>query len=155
MKKLFLFIVVAIAAWWGWRYYDEHRITDPVYVEIRVKDTRSSVELVGVGRMNSPRDCERRANNIWRKVLASDDDTKQVTVACLNNIAPHFEKMFTNQPSHATYLALDRGNRGERDARLVIYGAPASEVGKVCPTLVQQMKRNYSGQVQCILGTVG
>lgn len=154
MKKLIVLIALGATAWWGWQYYDE-RATDPVYVEIRVKDTRSSLELVGVGRMNSERDCAKRADKFWRRVLTADDDTKHVTVVCLNDIAPHFEKMFTNQPSHATYLAMDRGNRSERDARLVIYGAPASEVGKVCPALIQQLKRNYSGQVQCVPGTVG
>jgi hypothetical protein len=155
MKKLIVLVVLGLAAFWGWDYYSERSTADPVYVELRVKHARSGIELVGVGRMNSPRDCERRAATIWRRVLVSDDKTDQVTVACMNDIAPRFDKMFANQPSHATYIALDRGSRGERDARLIIYGAPASEVGKVCPSLIERLKRNYQGQVQCILGTVG
>ena len=66
-----------------------------------------------------------------------------------------YEGLFSNRVIHATYLALDRGNSGERDGRFIIYGVPSSEVSKVCPVIIATIKQRYRGKVECIQGTIG
>jgi hypothetical protein len=153
MKKILILIVLGVASYWGWTQYGGQTVKDPVYAEFRMK-YNNGVELVGIGRMDSQSDCERRADVFWRGVLA-DANAQMSSVHCDRKIAPRYEGLFSNRVIHATYVALDRGNSGERDGRFIIYGVPSSEVGKVCPTLISTIKQKYNGKVECVVGTVG
>lgn len=154
MKAILFVIVLGAAAYWGWDYYNNRMAKDPVYAEFRVK-YENGVELVGLGKMNSQPDCERRGAVFWRGVLASDAKVEISAIRCDMQLPPRYEPLFSNQVAHATYIAMDRGNSGERDGRFIIFGVPASEVAKVCPSLIETIKRKYSGKVQCVQGSVG
>jgi hypothetical protein len=154
MKKILILIVFGAAGYWGWTQYGAQMGANPVYADFRVKYS-NGVELVGIGRMDSQGDCERRADEFWRRTLAVESGTEISSVRCDKQLAARYEGLFSNRVIHATYIALDRGNSGERDGRFIVYGVPSSEVGKVCPTLIGIIKRTYSGKVECIQGTVG
>lgn len=154
MKAIVVILVVGGLAYWGWNHYNNRIPKDPVYAEFRVK-YENGVELVGVGRMNSQSDCEQRAAEFWRRVLASNAKAEVSPVRCDMTLPDRYDGLFVNRAMHATYIAMDRGNSGERDGRFLIYGVPSSEVVKVCPALIEVVKRNYKGKVDCIQGTVG
>lgn len=154
MKAVIFVIVLGAATYWGWNYYNNQAVRDPVYAEFRIK-YENGIELVGLGRMNSQPDCERRAAEFWRGVLAASAQAKISAVHCDIQLPTRYEALFSNQVANATYIAMDRGNSGERDGRFIIFGAPSSEVIKVCPSLVETIKKKYSGTVKCIQGSVG
>jgi hypothetical protein len=155
VKKIIFVIVVAAAGYWGWMLFGPQKATNWVYAEFRVK-YKDGTELVGIGRMDSPSDCERRAEEFWRKALAVDAMGAQVSpMRCGEQLPPRYEGLFSNRVIQATYVALDRGNAGERDGRFIIYGVPSSEVGKVCPIIINNIKSTYGGKVECVIGTIG
>ena len=154
MKAIIFVVVLGAAAYWGWNYYNHRMVKDPVYAEFRVK-YENGIELVGLGKMNSQSDCERRAAEFWRSVLASDARAEISAIRCDIQLPIRYETLFSNQVATATYIAMDRGNSGERDGRFIIFGAPSSDVIKICPSLIETIKRKYSGTVQCIQGSVG
>ena len=154
MKAIIFVVVLGAAAYWGWNYYNNQMVTDPVYAEFRVKYA-NGITLVGLGKMNSQPDCERRAAKFWRSVLATDIQAEISAIRCDIQLPTRYETLFSNQTGTATYIAMDRGNSGERDGRFIILGAPSSDVISICPALIETIKRKYSGTVQCIQGSVG
>lgn len=154
MKAIIFVVLLGAAAYWGWNYYNNKIITDPVYAEFRVK-YEGGIELVGFGKMNSQPDCERRAVEFWRGVLASKAQAEMSAVHCGIQLPARYEALFSNQVATATYISMDRGNSGERDGRFIIFGAPSSEVIKICPSLIETIKQKYSGEVKCIQGSIG
>lgn len=158
MKTFLIVIVIGGAAYWAWQNNNHETeagsVIDPVYTEFRVEYT-NGIELVGIGKMDSQSDCERRSERFWSSVLATDADAKISGFDCKGDIPARFETLFHNQQGFATYIAMDRGNAGERDGRFIIYGAPSSEVMKVCPVLINRIKQKYRGKVECIQGSVG
>lgn len=159
MKKLIILLILGFAVYSGWKHFSNtgasnSAVTNPVYVEFRVKYP-DDLELVGFGRMDSLEDCETRADLFWRGVLASGAQTQMSTVKCGAQLPARYLALFENKTANATYIAIDRGNEDERDGRFIIYGAPSSEVMKVCPTLIDAIKKNFSGEVKCIQGSVG
>lgn len=154
MKAILFLIVAGAAGYWAWNQYVERGPKNPVYAEFRVKYS-NGVELVGIGKMDSSSDCERRAEEVWRRTLATDANAQISPIRCDIQLPTRFEGLFSNKTTHATYLAMDRGDSSERDGRFIIYGVPSSEVVKVCPAIIEQIKRNYRGKIECIPGSVG
>jgi hypothetical protein len=154
-------LVLAIAALLGLGYYIynyhspfQTEVTDPYYVEIRFRYQAHDIQLVGVGKMNSYEDCVARALTVWAKSLEHMGKVR-ISSECKKDLPQRYLKLFENKKSHATYVAFDKGEGGERDARFLIYGVPASHVYKSCEEITQKAKEKYSGEVYCIQGTVG
>lgn len=159
MKNLIIIIVLGVAAYYGWNHFSnptapDQAITNPVYVEFRVKYP-NDIELVGFGRMDSQEDCEQRAAEFWRNVLAAGDKVQVSSAKCGVQLSAKYQALFDNKVSTATYIAFDRGNSGERDGRFIIYGVPSSQVMSECPAIIEKFKRNFTGEVRCIQGSVG
>ncbi len=51
-----------------------------------------------------------------------------------------------------TYLNLDKGNRYERNARMVIWGLTEQEAEMACGHIKQKIKEKYKGTVHCVAG---
>lgn len=153
MRKLLGLLVLAMVSYWAWGHYGYGG--DPMYAEIRIKHADTGVELVGLGKMNSQSDCDHRTGMVWGKIFASEQRFEVTSIQCVPALPSRYEDLFADRQIHATYISFTRGSAGERDGRFVIYGVPSSEVARVCPELVQRVKQNYSGKVECVQGTVG
>jgi hypothetical protein len=160
LNKLIVWIAIFLCAYAGWQYFSGRDSSsnagpaNPVYAEFRVKYP-DEIELVGFGKMDSMEDCQARAEIFWRDVLASDANTEMTAMKCGAQLPVRFQALFENRPAHATYIAMDRGNAGERDGRFIVYGAPSSEVMKHCPAFIDSIKKKYAGEVKCIQGSIG
>ena len=153
MKKVLVILLAAGAAYFAFAQYGG--FGKPVYAEIRLQNTDLGVELLGLGMMNSESDCQSRASHFWSKVLASNTRFTLVSTKCTQQIPARFQGIFENRQYHATYVSFEKGGIGERDGRFVIYGVPSTEMGRFCPEFVRKAKENYSGKVECVLGSVG
>ena len=129
-------------------------VTDPYFCELRVKDPDSGVSLVGFGEMNSLADCETRSARFWAETLKFVGET-EVSTTCKKDIPAKYQRVFANERISATYMALEKGQRGERNARLVFYGVPSSVVAQECPKLIERIRRSYKGKIYCVQGSVG
>ena len=160
MKRLIILVVIGFGIYAGWKHFNggnsalSSAPANPVYAEFRVKFP-DDVELVGFGRMDSQEDCETRADVFWRDVLASGTQVQMSSVKCGTQLPARFQALFENKTAYATYIAMDRGNSGERDGRFLFYGVPSSEVMKHCPAFIDIIKKRFSGEVKCIQGSVG
>jgi hypothetical protein len=154
-------VLLIIAALLGLGYYIinyhspfQTEVTEPYYVEIRVNYPEHDVQMVGVGKMNSYEDCKVRSAIVWAKSLEHLGEVK-IDTECKKELPNKFLKLFSNQQASASYVAFDKGQESERDARFLIYGIPSSYVAKECEKITQKAKEEYSGKVYCIRGSVG
>lgn len=155
MKKLLVILVAAGAI--GYYFYQKKmpaEPVDPVYAEIRLRH-ENGVELVGIAKMFTPDDCERRSEIFWNNVFKEGAQFKWMSGRCTREVSERHLAMFSNKTIHATYISLDRGSSAERDGRFVIYGVPSSDAASVCPTLINKIREKYTGKIQCIQGTIG
>lgn len=157
-------VFLVIAALLGLAYYIigyhspfQRTVTDPHYVEIRIDVAlpRTSVQLVGIGKMNSYEDCQARALLFWADNLAHLGRAK-IDTECKKDLSNKYLKLFDNEQTTATYIAFDKGNDGERDGRFIIYGVPSSLAHEYCEKLIKESEdTNYSGKIYCVKGSVG
>jgi hypothetical protein len=155
MKKLV--VILAIVGSVGYYVYQNKtpsEPTDPIYAEIRLRH-ENGVELVGIAKMFTPEDCERRSERFWNNVFKDGAQFEWVSGHCTREISERHLAMFSNKTIHATYISMDRGSSAERDGRFVIYGVPSSDAVSVCPALINKIREKYTGKIQCIQGTIG
>lgn len=156
MKKLILLGLIAAAVYY---YHDKNLVddySDPVYAEFRVKHLDSSLLMVGLSLMPSMEECKLRTVLFWSHVFDSNRQFKVDAEAnCIKTLPDRFQRLFDNVQTTATYLSFERSGGTERSARLIIYGVPSSEAYKVCPQIIDKIRKNYKGDIRCTRGTVG
>ncbi len=156
MKAL---LVVAALLGLGYYIYNYHspfqtEVTDPYFIEIRIKYQEYDVELVGVGRMNSYEDCQARALLVWADTLKTIGDVS-LKSKCQKELSKKYLKLFNNQQTSATYVVFEKGKDEERDGRFLFYGLPSSLVHEHCETVAKKISGTYTGKVYCVKGSVG
>ena len=129
-------------------------LTEPYFVEIRVKDKTTGVELVGFGKMLSYEDCMGRAAIFWANAF-KEIGKAEASASCNKELPKRYEPLFNNQQFRASYLVFEKGTESERDGRFVIYGVPSSIVSKECSKIINKIKQTYQGKVFCVQGSVG
>lgn len=156
MKKIIL-LVLLIAA--GKYIYTNHspfqtEVTDPYFVKMVITDSRSSLKMVGFGKMNSYEDCQARAAIVWANTFKNVGDIKTIT-SCDKELPSGYKPLFENKTFNATYIVFDKGSSKERDGRFVIYGFGSTEVAEQCSVITQEVRKTYTGKIYCIQGTIG
>lgn len=58
--------------------------------------------------------------------------------------------MFDDKRMDTTYLVAQRGNRFERNGRMVVWGLTGEESVQVCEVMRKSLRVNYSGDVNCV-----
>lgn len=129
-------------------------IESPVYAELRMhaRIQGRDIDMVLFGEMAGTEDCQERANRVWQKLI---DDCKECTMAlssCKADLEPRYRRLFDDAPIHSTYLSFKRGNRFERNGRMVVYGLTGDEGDAVCQTIKTNFQSRYEGTVNCIHG---
>jgi len=155
--KLIL-VAAAVGAGYGLLEFRQNPadIAEPVYAEIRLSlpiPTRE-ISAVAYGKMTSRTDCERRSERALEKSMSDCAECRFSLSSCRTDLEPRYLRLFDDEPIHATYIAFHRGSRFERDVRLVYWGLTPQESQEVCALVQKAAKRNYSGRVECVLGTL-
>ncbi len=161
MKELLVILLMVGLAYYAVIHspYFKDQVIDPYYVEIRIHiPTKLSqeVNLVGIGKMNSLKDCQEQTKIFWEKVFKNSGKVK-VNTECKKEIAQKYQKLFKNEQTAATYMVYEKGDENDRDGRFIFYGLPSSLVYGACEKLIKDTKEkgSYSGNIYCIKGSVG
>ena len=154
----FLIVLIALAAV-GYVVYNRGQATDPevietpVYAEIRM-GTRvqgRDIDMVMFGVMASDEDCQQRAQRVWQKLIDGCKECTMTLSSCKTDLEPRYRRLFDNAPTHSTYLSFSRGNRFERDGRMIVYGLTGEEGNVVCETIKSDFQSRYKGTVTCVI----
>lgn len=164
MGKLFGFIVIVGAALY---FYFQHKqaslnpetIVNPTYVEIHMSlEARDrKFKQVLFAQAVDEADCRRQLAKIVesvQKAQASDaaGGWSIESQECKAGLAARHARLFDDEPTPVTYLKLARGDRAEREARLIYWGVSPEESDRVCDG-VAAMQKSRKGAVTCIRGT--
>jgi hypothetical protein len=164
MKKIIILLVVLGAGklFLQWRQLpvddplNPEVIAHPVYAEVHIGlDIKSrSLELVLFAKTLDQAECQKYSQETLEKLFvrqASSDVGKwQVqSTECKTELAPRFARLFDNEPTFSTYLSMARGERHEREIRIINWGLSAEESDKVCDGLAK-LQSGHKGTVKCI-----
>jgi hypothetical protein len=130
------------------------QISDPVYVEGRVtmEIPGREIETVFVGEMVSRDDCRERSRRMLEKLF---EDCPKCTVRrlhCRDELERRYLRLFNNKTTYTTYVSMDRGNRWERNGRIVVWGLTDRESRQMCESVKRLVREKYQGEVRCIGG---
>ncbi len=155
----YLLLIIAVAG--GYYAYGIYRnnpvdIIDPVYVESRVDveipQIGRELEYVFVGEMVSQQDCRKRSRRYLEKLLEACADCTIKQLHCTADLAKRYKKLFDGHTTYTTYLSFDKGNRFERNGRMVIWGLNEHEAKAACEHIKKDVRENYQGEVSCVAG---
>ncbi len=155
MGKLVLLLLLAAAGYyWHSHKQDPEQITVPVYAEARVDLQVQGRELnmVLLGKMVDEDDCAARGELFWRHALEDCHECQFIRYECKPALSDIYQPLFANQPTRTSYIKLERGNRFERDGRMLVWGLNKFEAEWLCSFLQAKMKQTYNGQVGCVDG---
>jgi hypothetical protein len=114
-----------------------------------------SIEQVIFAKTVDQADCKKYSQNTLGQISRRDEALnpgrgwKVQSSECKTELTPRYAKLFDNEPASLTYLSIARGDRYEREVRLIYWGVTLEESDKVCDG-VSQMQIGYKGTVRCI-----
>jgi hypothetical protein len=164
MKNIMILLIVFCAAYFVWKERQEAAdralnpevIENPMYADVRVdmEFRGRSIEGVLLAKVSDQADCQRYFKEVEKLMPqyqggANGPTWKMKSSECKSELAPRYLKLFDNTPTSVTYLSFARGDRHERELRLVYWGITVDESDKAC-TLVSQAQRSWKGAVTCI-----
>jgi hypothetical protein len=156
MKKLaFVILIVGIGYFAYQRALDATNpqvIDHPVYAEFRVESKQDDRELsiALFGKMASQDDCEMRAQKVWDKVVKGCTQCSMSVRECKSELPRRYARLFDDVSIPSAYLSFMRGNRYERDGRMVVYGLTSQEGVQVCAYMKTQFAPTFEGTVTCV-----
>lgn len=164
VKKVIIFILILATAkfLFEWRQHsvdaslNPEVIAHPVYAEVHMSlgARDRSFEQVWLAKTVDQMDCKKYSQETLRHLFegqASDNgENWQVQSSeCKAELAPRYAKLFDNEPTFLTYLSMARGDRHEREVRLIYWGLSLEESDRVCDG-VSKLQSSSKGAVTCI-----
>lgn len=157
MKFLVLLIALATVAY---VVHDRRQamnpeiIETPVYAEFRVNQRIKGrdIDMVLFGEMASTEDCQERGHRVWEKVIEGCKECTMTLSSCKASLEPRHQRLFADAPTHSTYLSFKRGNRFERNGRMIVYGLTGQEGNTICEQIKSYFQAQYTGTVSCVIG---
>jgi hypothetical protein len=161
MKKLIIFIFIVGAALYLFQRHQQSLlnpevISHPTYAEIHMNlDARNrTFEQVLFAETVDEADCKKYSKEVvenMQKAQASDSAGRWIVSSseCKTELAPRHARLFDNKPTFVTYLSMARGDRREREARLIYWGVSSEESDRVCDG-VSKLQSGRKGTVTCI-----
>jgi hypothetical protein len=160
MKKIIIILLIA-----GGAFYFSKRnpkeaqapdvISNPVYAETRVKLNLpgSSVEGVMLGKTADDADCKKQIDMLEKQLARQTQNVCPTCTfqpsQCKSELAPRYAKLFDNQPTHVTYISLDRGDPAERETRFIYWGVTVEQSNNLC-NVIPEFQKGRKGNVKCI-----
>ncbi len=163
MKKIIIFLLIVAAAYYFLQRYhkahdvdlDPEVIVNPVYAEARVKFETPGRTVDGVMLMQTvdQADCQKQSHALERYLKESQASIcptcKLQPSECKTELEPRYLKLFDNKTSSVTYLSLPRGDRSERELRLIYWGVTLEESDRLCSAL-PAFQKGRKGVVTCV-----
>lgn len=165
MKKIIIVILVIGAANYFWRQHKQQGqdglaqnpevIVNPVYAEARMtmESPGRSVEGVMIAKTADQSDCQKHIQLLERQLAKQIPDVcptcKLQSSECKAELPSRYAKLFDNVPTHVTYLSFARGDRSEREFRLIYWGVTAQESDGLCEG-VSEAQKGRKGAVTCV-----
>jgi len=130
-------------------------ITNPVYAELKVglEVAGRSYDQVLLVKAVDQADCDKVQQKLETvygpNAVKAGQSWKIKSSECMVELEPRYAKLFDNRPSYVTYVSMGRGDRQERESRIVTWGVTVDESNKLCEGIAQGQK-NRKGAIQCI-----
>lgn len=165
MKKLIFLILIVAVGKYAWDHYQKTPedtkkpdiFAKPVYAVIRLSAQvkgRSFEEAI-FAETRDVADCQNYSKVLENQATRPDEkglSWQLQSSECKNELDDRYAKLFQNQPTSVTYLSLSRGNRQEREVRIVYWGVTVEESHRVCEG-VSRMQQGRKGAVRCVRAT--
>lgn len=162
MKKfLFLFFVLgAIGYWYKQQHPSDDRsnpetISNPIYAQMKIAlevngRTFDQVILVAVADQAECAKMQGMAQNVYGPNAPKSGQNWTIKSSeCTTEIEPRYAKVFENRPTYVTYLSIGRGDRKEREMRIVTWGVSVEESNALCDGMARTLA-SRKGTVACI-----
>lgn len=154
--RVVLVLVVLAMAWKGYFQWQDAKanpqvIKYPVYAEAHITKSAKGrdLELVMLAQMVDQADCSGNKADLAQQIGAVDGWQVQ-SAECKSELDPRYAQLFDNTPVLVTYTSLGRGERHEREMRMVAWGLTVPESDKLCDVLVQKYSHERKGEVKCV-----
>jgi hypothetical protein len=162
IKTIAIIVIAGVALLYRWQTraaQNPEHIAHPTYLELRITmdvKNRNLEQVMFVETVNE-KDCKRNSEDIVKKLVESEDANSSKkwvlkSSECKDQLAPRHALLFEDKMSNLTYLKIARGNRWEREARLILWGVSLEESNKICE-LTSSMQSIHSGEVVCVKGS--
>lgn len=164
MKKIILVLLVAASAYFTYKTRQDRQqqqanpavIERPVYAETKVDlkgDSGRVINSVVLVATASQTECDTAAAKMVQTVLDASA-RKGVTgtvksTECKTELDARMARLFANQPTFVTYMALARGKPEERETRMLYWGVTVQESDMLCE-MVPQIQKGWTGKVSCV-----
>ena len=158
MKKLFLFIITIACVVYGYGEFinNPDHISNPVYLEsgvvVEIPKISRELEYIFLGEMVSQDDCKKREGYFLKQLFENCKECEIKSTICKASVHQRYSKLFLGHKTHTTHLSFKKGNRFERNGRMVIWGLTDKEAGYACKEIKNKVKDKYKGEVQCVAG---
>jgi hypothetical protein len=166
MKKLLLLLIIAASAYFAYKTRLDRQqranptvIERPVYAETKVDlkgDSGRIINSVVLVATANQAECDTASAKMVQTVLeASARKGVAGTVKsteCKTELDARMARLFANQPTYVTYMALSRGKPEERETRMLYWGVTVEESDLLCE-IVPQIQKSWVGQVSCVRAT--
>ncbi len=161
MKNLILLLVIIGSAFYYYQQkqlsaLDPEVIAHPTFDKIRMTlNARGrTFEQVLFAKTVDDADCKKYSKNVIDDLQKkqSNDSAGQWFVKlseCKPELAPRYAELFDNEPTFVTYISMARGDRRERETRLLYWGVSVEESDRVCDSVSKMQngrKGAYSGE---------
>ena len=160
LKKLGVFVLVVVAVFFFLRDRANQAppevITDPVYAELRVRASASgaSFDQTILVKTIDQVDCKgirESLEKVYGPDAAKAGQQWQVQSSeCKTELAPRNARLFEDEPASLTYLSMARGNRLERESRIITWGISVEQSNMLCDALAKSEISRRKGAVTCI-----
>lgn len=165
MKKFLLaFAILTVIAYKyqhsDWRHQAEDPlnpeiISNPVYAEVKVGldiGGRSYDQVILVKAVDQA-DCGKAQQELERvygvDAVQAHQNWTVKSSDCTADLEARYLKLFDDRPTYVTYLSLGRGDRKERESRVITWGVSVDESNTLCDGVAKNQKHR-KGAVQCI-----
>jgi len=156
MLRLSLLVIIAGAAIYSYNKYRQNPnvIENPVYmkaqVDVAIPQSSRSLELEVIAELVSIEDCESRRNKYLATYIKNCPTCQVESTECKLSLGGQYRALLSKQKANTTYVSLSKGNRYERDARIVIWGLTDREAEHFCEHMKGAVDEKFTGTVECI-----
>ncbi|HUX82501.1 MAG TPA: hypothetical protein VMV35_06655 [Halothiobacillus sp.] len=164
MKYTIIFLLMIGGGYYGWQHYQHSQdekanpdvITHPDYATLRMNVVFPNRTVDGTLFVKTvdPADCQRNIqllkDEAAHKLFAMCPQCEVQTAECVPQLPPREAILFENKPTAVTYYSLARGDRHEREMRIIYWGVTDAESDKLCNGMLMTPMNGRRGAATCI-----
>jgi hypothetical protein len=167
MKKFILFLCIVGGVLFMYQRYQgklplsgsEDVISNPVYAEFRVTMSGHGrdIEFISFGKTRDEADCNKFLKSmstgfqIGQKSLPNSKISSNVKSSkCGPELPPRYAGIFDDAPLFTTYISMAKGDKDEREMRMIPYGIDQKESDMLCDEMARDRAKFWKGAITCV-----